>query len=49
VLGGQPWLVVGLIIVSQLMTLVGVLIGRPFVTRVELDETPALRGVAVRE
>lgn len=49
VMGGQPWLVVGLIVVSQLMTLVGVLIGRPFVTRAELDETPALRGVAVRE
>ena len=49
VANGQPWLVVGLCIVSQVMTLVGVLIGRPFVSQQELDETPALKGVAVRD
>ena len=48
-LGGQPWLVVGLCVVAQLMTLVGVLIGRPFVTAQELAETPALQGLAVRD
>lgn len=47
-LGGQPWLVVGLVVVSQLLTLVGLLLGRPFVSAAEIAETPALQGVTPR-
>ena len=49
VLGGQPWLVVGLIIVSQLLTFASLKLGRPFVDQQELTETPALQGVAARD
>lgn len=48
-LNGQPWLVVGLVIVTQLLTLASLKLGRPFVSRAELAETPALQGVAVRD
>lgn len=48
-LGGQPWLVAGLVIVTQLLTAVALMLGRPFVSREELDQTPALRGVTARD
>jgi len=48
-LGGQPWLVVGLVVVSQLLTLVGLKLGRPFVGAAEIAETPALQGVTPRD
>jgi MFS transporter, MHS family, shikimate and dehydroshikimate transport protein len=47
-LGGQPWLVAALIVLSQLMSLAGILLGRPFLSRAELDETPAYAGLGVR-
>jgi hypothetical protein len=48
-LGGQPWLVLLLVIVTQLLTFAGIKLGRPFVTQKELDETPALQGVKARD
>lgn len=47
-LGGQPWLVVALIVVSQVLSLIGLVLGRPFVSQSEIDETPALQGVRAR-
>lgn len=47
-LGGQPWLVLILVIVTQLLTFAAIKLGRPFVTQAEIDETPALRGVKAR-
>lgn len=46
---GQPWLVACFIILGHLLTLVAVIIGRPFISRAESTGTPSLRGIAVRE
>ncbi|TPW74009.1 MHS family MFS transporter [Schumannella soli] len=47
--GGAPWGAAGLIIVAQLLTLVGVLIAKPWVSAAEKAETPALAGITPRE
>ncbi|MCH1881792.1 MFS transporter [Agrococcus sp. ARC_14] len=47
--GGSPWLVGVLLVVTHVMTLVGVVIARPFLTEEELDTTPALRGWQPRD
>jgi MFS transporter, MHS family, shikimate and dehydroshikimate transport protein len=48
-LGGQPWLVLLLVIVTQLLTFAGIKLARPFVSQAEIDETPALQGVNARD
>lgn len=47
--GGQPWLVAAMIVVAQILTLVGLLLARPFLTAEEKAGTPALQGMVVRE
>jgi MFS family permease len=47
VLGGEPWIVAGILAAAQLMTLAGVLVGRPLFTAREHAETPALKGYPV--
>jgi MFS family permease len=44
-LGGQPWLVACLIVLSQLMSLGGILLGRPFLSQRDKAETPAYAGL----
>lgn len=46
--GGTPWLVAGLIIVAQVLTLVGTLIAKPWVSVADRAETPALAGITPR-
>jgi MFS transporter, MHS family, shikimate and dehydroshikimate transport protein len=45
---GEPWLVAVLLGLAQLMTLAGVLIGRPIFSAEEHANTPALKGYATR-
>ncbi|MCS5736035.1 MFS transporter [Herbiconiux daphne] len=47
-LGGQPWLVACLIVVSQLLSLTGILLGRPFISARDRAETPAYAGIEPR-
>jgi len=46
---GSVWVLIAVIVATQLLSLVGLLLGRPFVSATELKETPALIGVGVRE
>lgn len=45
-LNGEPWLVAGLIVVAQIVTILAMQLGRPQVTSDEMSGTPALRGLA---
>ncbi|MEU0791796.1 MFS transporter [Amycolatopsis sp. NPDC005961] len=45
-LGGEPWIVAGILAAAQLMTLAGIFLGRPLFSAEELAETPALKGYA---
>lgn len=47
-LGGQPWLVAGMIVLAQVMTIVAMLIARPTLTADEVDSVPAHRGLGIR-
>ncbi|SDH57176.1 MFS transporter [Agrococcus jejuensis] len=47
--GGSPWLVGVLLVVTHVMTLVGLVLARPFLTKDELDTTPALQGFQPRD
>ncbi|AYF99262.1 MFS transporter [Protaetiibacter intestinalis] len=42
--GGQPWLVGAYIVAGHLVSLIGMLVGRPFLGATELESTPSLRG-----
>ncbi|TFI42498.1 MFS transporter [Rhodococcus sp. 1R11] len=44
-LNGSPWLVAGMLIVAQLMTITGTMIARPIITAEDAAETPAYRGL----
>lgn len=46
---GSVWVLIAVIIATQLLSLVGLVLGRPFVGARELEETPALQGNRVRE
>ena len=44
-LNSQPWLVAGLIVLAHLMTISGLFLARPILTRAEVDDVPAHRGL----
>jgi len=46
---GDPWLVGAMLVVAHLMTLVGLVVGKPFLSQAEHDTTPALQGWTVRD
>lgn len=45
-LDGAPWLVAGLIVLAQVVTIVSMHLGRPQVSPAEITDTPALAGLA---
>jgi MFS family permease len=46
---GSVWVLIAVIIATQVLSLIGLVLARPFISRAELDETPALQGLRVRE
>lgn len=44
-LGGEPWLVAGFIALAHLLTVIGMVLGRPLVSSDDIADTPALAGL----
>lgn len=47
--GGQPWLVGAYIVAGHIVSLVGIMLGRPFLSAADLESTPSFRGWTPRD